>query len=394
MPETPANNESSPTPTTGPAVPENTGKAPRTRSQRRAAKRRRNYARKLGQPAGSVQHVGDVLMSKINITLFDYDEKELEEVSFESIEGSRGYHRQHRMLWLNVHGLHDTQVMQEIGRRFNLHPLVMEDIANTEQRPKVDDYGDYLYIVLRAFKYDDANSDALSHQISLVLGRDFVLSFQEEPTGLFEPIRQRLRKDNCVLRRLGSDALVHNLIDAVVDPYFVVVEAIADDVEQLEDLLITDAPVNPLERINHFKRETLELRRAAWPTREVLNSLLRHTGGFFTAETQLYLRDVYDHSVHVIEHLDSLRDLIGDLLDIHLSAVSNRLNLEVRLLTVVTMLFAPATLVTGFFGMNFEYLPLLKHSNGWIEALAIMFALAVGMGLVFWRKRWLDAKRA
>ncbi|MEC5396496.1 magnesium/cobalt transporter CorA [Uliginosibacterium sp. H1] len=333
-------------------------------------------------------------MSKINITLFDYDEKELEEVSFESIEGSRGYHRQHRMLWLNVHGLHDTQVMQEIGRRFNLHPLVMEDIANTEQRPKVDDYGDYLYIVLRAFKYDDANSDALSHQISLVLGRDFVLSFQEEPTGLFEPIRQRLRKDNCVLRRLGSDALVHNLIDAVVDPYFVVVEAIADDVEQLEDLLITDAPVNPLERINHFKRETLELRRAAWPTREVLNSLLRHTGGFFTAETQLYLRDVYDHSVHVIEHLDSLRDLIGDLLDIHLSAVSNRLNLEVRLLTVVTMLFAPATLVTGFFGMNFEYLPLLKHSNGWIEALAIMFALAVGMGLVFWRKRWLDAKRA
>lgn len=363
---------------------------PGIRHPKRALKRRNLFARTLGQAPGQLQHLGDVRMAHASITLFDYDATQIHEERFASIEQSRDYTRQHQRMWLNVHGLHDTAVMQEIGRRFNLHPLVLEDIGNTQQRPKIDDYGDYLFIVLRAFRYDESTNDASSDQISIVLGRDFLLSFQEQPSGMFEPVRERLRRNAESLRNCGSDALLHALIDAVVDPYFVVVEALGSDVENLEDQLLAGSPPNTIGQITHFKREALEIKRAIWPTREVVNTLLRHTS-WLSPETQLYLRDVYDHTVHIIEVLDALRDLIGDLLSLHQSTISNRLNSEVRVLTVVTTLFAPATVVTGFFGMNFQQLPLLDRPHGWQVAMVMVvttcLALAGMFGWRYWRKR-------
>lgn len=358
------------------------------RSRRHKRDKKSRYQSTIGKPPGSVVHVGEVHMERPTVTLFDYDAEHLTEISFESIDASRDYRRNHRLLWLNVHGLNDTAAMQEIGRRFGLHPLVLEDIANTTQRPKLEDYGDYLFIVLRLFRYVAEEHDACSDQVSLILGKDFVLSFQEKPSGLFEPIRDRLRKGIGHLRGAGSDALIHALLDAVVDPYFLIVESLGDDVEALEENVVAGGHPRILEDINHFKRETLEIRRAIWPTREVVNALLRQQG-FISAEVQLYMRDVYDHSVHVIEQLDALRELIGDLLDIHLTAVSNRLNAEVRVLTVVTTLFAPATLITGFFGMNFQTMPLIEKHDGWLIALGIIGGAAVTMALLFWRRRWL-----
>lgn len=355
-----------------------------------ARKPRNPYAPKAGLPPGSIVHVGDIKVDQTSFTLFDYNATELREITFDSLEASRQHQRQHRLIWLAVHGVHEPRVMEEIGRRFQLHPLVLEDIANTRQRPKLDEYGEYFYVVLRAFRYNTTEHDASSDQISIVVGKDFVLSFQERASPLFDPIRTRLRKSMGNLRSAGPDGLLHALIDAIVDQYFVVVEAMSADVEDLEDGLIGGTTRHSIEDINHFKRETLEIRRAVWPLREVLGSLQRQPVGILSADTQLYFRDVYDHTVHVIEQLDSLRELISGLLDIYLSSVSNRLNAEVRMLTVVTTVFAPASLLTGFFGMNFHYLPLLDKHDGWLIVLVLI--IAAGLGLItalFWRRWWI-----
>lgn len=350
---------------------------------------KRSYAPKVGQAPGSIIHVGDIKVDQTSFSLFDYDGEALSEVSFPSLDRSRQYQRAHRWIWLNVHGVHEAAVMEEIGRRFKIHPLVLEDIANTQQRAKLDDYEDYCFIVLRNFRYESERHDASSDQISLIVGKDFILSFQERPSGLFDPIRNRLRKNNGVLRNGGPEALLHALIDAVVDKYFVVVESLAIEVEDLEESLITGNRQHSIEEINHFKRETLELRRAVWPLREVLAGLMRTPGALERKESELYFRDVYDHTVHVIDQLDSLRELIGGLMDLYLSSVSNRLNAEVRMLTVVTTIFAPATVITGFFGMNFHYLPLLEDHEGWLVATLMVFIAGFGLILaLFWRRWW------
>ena len=292
-------------------------------------------------------------------------------------------------LWLNVHGLHEPEVMAEIGRRFALHPLVLEDILNTDQRPKVDDYGDYLYIVARFFDYDASSGAITSDQVSIVLGADFVLTFQERPTGTFDPLRERLRSDKGQIRRLGADYLAYSLLDTLIDRYFVVLEQMTERTEALEDQLLLQATPALLKEIHEIKREAMTLRRAIWPLREVINSLTRADTRFFKPATQPYLRDIYDHTVHVIESLEGIRDLIAGMLDIYLSSISNRVNLEVRILTVITTLFMPAALIAGIFGMNFRHMPLITDSEGFLIALGMMAAIASVMVTVFWRRRWL-----
>jgi len=321
-----------------------------------------------------------------------YGPDSLDEVQFTDLEASRHYHRDRQnqpVLWLNVHGLHQADVLSEIGQRFKLHPLVLEDILNTDQRPKVDDYGDYLYIVTRFFEYDPQTLTVSSEQVSLVLGPDFVLTFQERPTGNFDPIRERLRQGRGLIRKQLADYLAYALLDVVVDRYFTVLEQIGDRTEQLEDELMQKATPAVLQTLHQLKRETLNLRRAVWPLREVISQLARNDNHFFQSATLPYLRDVYDHTVHVIESLEAIRDLIAGMLDIYLSSVSNRLNQEVRALTVVAIIFMPATLISGIFGMNFHAMPLLENPVGFYLALGFMVMIAVSLSLVFWRRRWL-----
>lgn len=362
----------------------------RTTEPRKPRRRASHYSKKAGQPPGSILHLGDIKVAKPDITLFDYDGDHLTEVTFSTVDDSRNYVRRNQKLWLNVHGVHEARIMEEIGARFKLHPLVLEDIANTHQRPKTEDYGDYLYVVLRTFNYDNERSETSSDQISLIIGHNFVLSFQERSSGLFNAVRERLRKDGCLLRRSGSDALLHALIDTVVDRYFVVVESLADDIDQLEESVIRGEGRHVVGRINHFKHETQLLRRAIWPMREALYSLPRSQSGLVTAETQLYYRDVHDHCIHILDQLDALRDQIDGLLELHHTSVSNRLNAELRVLTVVTTLFAPATLITGFFGMNFHRMPLLESSEGWV--LSLLLIVLAGIALLvalYWRRWWI-----
>lgn len=352
-------------------------------------KRRHAHSKKTGLPPGTLVHTGDVKTLQITLTLFRYNAEHIEEQSISSLDEIQPS-ADDSILWLNVHGLHDPKLMAEIGQRFKLHPLVLEDILNTDQRPKVDAYDDYLYLVTRFFSYDSEQMLVNSEQISIILGNRFVLSFQERPTGSFDPVRERLRANKGLLRKSGADVLAYALLDMIVDKYFVMLEQISDDCEKLEDQLLHRPSDAVLQSIHKLKRETMDLRRAVWPLREIINTLIRNEFAFFQENTILYLRDVYDHSIHFIESLESLRDLLAGMLDIYLSSISNQVNKEVRILTVVTMLFMPATLISGIFGMNFESMPLLKNHWGFWIAIAMMLLVAGGMGLHFWRRQWLS----
>lgn len=293
-----------------------------------------------------------------------------------------------KRLWLNVHGVHDADLIKQIGEKFNLHPLVIDDILNTEQRPKLDEYADYIFLETRNFYYE--NMAASSEQISLVLGRNFLITFQERATGSFEPIRERLRAQHAQIRELGVDYLAYALLDSVVDRYFSVLEHMSDDAENLEDALLNRPTNAELNQIHQLKRVSVDLRRAVWPLREVINSLIRNEAGFFKPATLPYLRDVYDHTVNFIESLEAIRDSLSGLMDIYMTAMSQRVNLELRALTVVAMLFMPATLIAGIFGMNFNWMPWINDKNGFWWALGIMAAIASLMILIFWRRQWIN----
>src|SRR5574337_444692 len=352
-------------------------------------KKRPKPQRKIGLPPGSLVHVGEIKTPRPSITLLEFDADGLDERTFASVEESRAYAPKRQKLWLNVYGLQDAGILDEIGRRFRLHHLVLEDILNTHQRAKIEEYGDYLYCVVRLFDYDPASQTVHSDQLSLVLGRDFVLTFQERRSGVFEPIRERLRNPRAPIREHGADYLTYALLDSAIDRYFVVVDHLGDAAEQLEDQALGQPSPGLLKAINQVKHETRMVRRAVWPLREVLTNLLRGESPFFERDTRLYLRDIYDHTIHVVETLDTVRDLLGDLVDIYMSAVSNRLAVEVRILAVLSMLFMPATLIAGIFGMNFRSMPLLEKADGFWVALAMMAAMATVMAVIFWRRKLL-----
>ncbi len=363
-------------------------KPPRDKAARKRNKGRRSD-HKLGVPAGSLVHVGEIKTDRPRISLIEYDASGMAEREFASITEARDFSPTRQTVWLNVHGLHDPAVMAEIGRRFELHPLTMEDILNTTQRAKVDEYPAYLFIVLRLLDVDREDGQLSSEQLGLVLGRNFVLSFQEQSRGIFTPIRERMRTDQSALRERGADHLAYSLLDVVVDRYFLAVDHLAEEAEALEEEAMTSPSPSLLARINRCKRDTLTVRRAVWPLRELVGTLQRSDRNSFTPETRLYLRDVQDHAIHVLESLDAVRDQLGDLLEIYMSSASNRLNVEVRILTVLSMLFMPATLIAGIWGMNFSDMPLTEGRRGFWWVILLMAGCALVMGLLFWRRRML-----
>jgi magnesium transporter len=355
-------------------------------------KSHRSRAKKVGLPPGSLVHVGEVKTAHAEFSLLRYNGTQLVEQSANSLSGLDLHQDEQDTLWLNLYGLHDPALMAEVGRAFNLHPLVLEDILNTDQRPKLDSYEGYLYFVARFFDYDKTMMTVSSEQISMILGHNFVLTFQERKTGSFDPVRERLRADKGIVRKCGADYLAYSLLDIIVDRYFIVLEQVGDNCEELEEELLHKPTAAILQGIHKLKREAMGLRRAIWPLREVVNALIRNDGGYFQPATIPYLRDVYDHTVHLIESLESVRDLLAGMLDIYLSSISNRVNMEVRALTVVAMLFMPASLIAGIFGMNFKIMPMLQEPDGFWFAMGMMVAIAIVMGLIFWRRQWLSQR--
>lgn len=346
---------------------------------------------KSGLPPGTLVHIGKTRESAPLLTLMKYDngnirESEIPAPRLESeVDSAKG------TIWINLHGLHDTTILEQMGTLFNLHPLVLEDILNTNQRPKLEDYGDYLYIVLKTFAYKNSGAEEAldSDQVSLVLGKNFVLTFLEADGTQFDSVRERLHLGKGQIRKLGADFLIYSLIDAIVDSYFVILERLDEKTEALEAELIERPQPRTLHSIYRLKREGVFLRKSLWPLREVINSLQRGDSPLFTRNTLLYMRDVYDHTIHIIDSVESLRDLTAGMLDIYMSSVSYRISTVMKVLTVITTIFMPLGLIASFYGMNFKYLPGLDWYWGFFAVLGAMLTISIGMLALFRWKKWL-----
>jgi magnesium transporter len=288
-----------------------------------------------------------------------------------------------------VDGVHNVPLLEKLGDCFGLHRLVMEDIANTDQRPKTEDYGEYLYIVLKMLTAGK-NGELVTEQLSLVLGANFVLSFQEGIEGdVFPPVQERLRSGKGRARKMGADYLAYSLLDAVVDNYFVVLEKFGDRIESIETELIKNPAQQTVRRIYHLKREMIFLHNVVWPLREVVSAVGKQESPLIRESTAPYLRDVYYHVVHIIDSVDIYREMLSSMLDMYLSSVSNRLNEVMKVLTAISLIFMPLTFIVGVYGMNFKYMPELEWRYGYFIALLAMLGIGVAMFLYFKRKKWL-----
>jgi magnesium transporter len=292
--------------------------------------------------------------------------------------------------WVDVSGLHDVRILETLGHAYGLHVLTMEDILNTHQRPKLEFFDDYVFVVLRMLQPGKGQEPLEGEQISLILGRDFLLTFQEREEDVFATVRQRIRDAKGRIRKHSADYLAYALIDTTVDHYFHVLEEIEGTIENLESgILFQDSDVEALQAIQLTKKDLLYLRRAVWPLREVIGGLQRDESGLVRESTQLFLRDVYDHTIQVIDTIESFRDVLSGVQDLYLSLLSNRMNTIMKVLTVIATIFIPLTFVAGVYGMNFKHMPELDWRWGYPAVWAIMLGLGSMMVLYFKRKKWL-----
>jgi magnesium transporter len=290
---------------------------------------------------------------------------------------------------MNVDGLHQVEILEKLGECYGLHPLVLEDILNTDQRPKMEDYGEYIYIVLKALDYNDKSNEIETEQISLILGSNFVFSFQEREGDTFDPIRERIKTGKGRIRRMGADYLAYALLDSIIDNYFIILEKLGEKIELLEEKLVTQPAPETLRTIHYLKREMIFLRKAVWPLREVINGLERGESSLIKESTRVYLRDVYDHTIQTIDTIETHRDMVSGMLDIYLSSVSNRLNSVMKVLTIIATIFMPLTFLAGVYGMNFKYMPELEWRWGYPFIWLIMVGIGVLMLIFFRKKKWL-----
>lgn len=345
-------------------------------------------SKKAGLPPGTLVHVGERRTDKVKISVVGYDESRFIEQEVTDIGQLTGFLTTYAVTWINVAGLHDVDIIEQVGERFRLHPLVMEDILNTTQRPKAEDLDDYLFIVFRALEFDEKTSDIHSEQVSLILGSNFLISFQEQGTNLFEAIRERIRAGRGRLRKSGSDYLAYSLLDAIVDNYFVILEKLGEQIELLEEELVTQPTPDTLKVIHKLKIHMIFMRKSVWPLREVINRLLDGESRLIEQSTIPYLRDVYDHTIHAIDTMETSRDIISGMLDIYLSSVSYRLNEIMKVLTILATIFIPLTFLSGWYGMNFKTMPELEWRYGYVMVICIAISIVVTMLTYFKRKHW------
>lgn len=344
-------------------------------------------SKKSGLPPGSLVHIGERKIEKTRITIIDYDQAQFQEEEVGSVEECFSFKDKPTVTWINIDGLHQTEITEKIGKHFNLHSLVLEDIVNTGQRPKMEDLGDYIFIVLKMFYYDK-EGEIESEQVSLILGPNFVISFQEREGDVFNPIRERIKATNGRIRKMGADYLVYSLMDAIVDNYFIILERLGEKIENMEEELLTNPTTETLQKIHRLKRDMILLRKSIWPLRELISDLKRAESPFIQESTGVYLRDVYDHTIQVIDTVETFRDMISGMLDIYLSSINNRMNEVMKVLTIIATIFIPLTFLAGIYGMNFRYMPELNWPWGYPIVLLVMTAVGISMMLYFRRKKW------
>ena len=349
--------------------------------------------KKTGLPPGSLVYTGKKDF-KTKITLTEYDKENFSEKIIEEIENcieftsERESPDQNTVKWIKVNGFRDVENLKKLGSCFNLHPLVLEDVLNTNQRPKVEEYDNYLYIVLKLFEMS-SDEQIITKQMSFILEQNRVISFQDDDDPILELIIKRLKTEDTQIRNKGADFLLYSLIDTIIDSYFLDLESLEDKIEFVEENLIEKATPEVLQKIHNIKMDIITLRKTIWPLREMLSTLESCEYLQINKSTDYYLRDVYDHSIQVFDILESFRDRVSEMLDIYLSSTSNKLNEIVRVLTVISTVFIPATFIVGLYGMNFRNMPELDQPIGYPAVLAAIFIISVSMLVYFRKKKWI-----
>ncbi len=345
---------------------------------------------KSGLPPGSLIHVGEDKKSTVKIRILSFNGEYVHEDDRTEVGECLPPEHGKVITWLGVGGVHRARVLEDIGGLFHLHPLLLEDVMNTEQRPKFEDYGDYIFIVLKYLALNGSKpGKAIStEQVSLVLGPDYVITFEEGTGDIFGQVRERIKNDKGRIRKMDADYLLYTFIDTVVDNYFTVMEGLGERVEAVEDALVAGVKEATLRSIHDLKREMIFLRRSIWPLREVVGSLERGETRLVSDRISVYLRDLYDHVVQVMDSVEAYRDMLSGMLDIYLSRVSNKLNEVMKVLTIIATIFIPLTFIAGVYGMNFAYMPELKYPWGYPAVLLLMGAVTSFMLFYFKRKKW------
>ncbi len=349
----------------------------------------------VGLPPGSLIHIGTKTSSPIQIHVIDYTKDHFEEKSVQNITECFPFRDTESITWITIDGIHDAGLIDSIGKHFGVHPIVLEDIMNTSQRPKMEIFDTYIYLVFKMLYRNESNHDIQAEQVSIILGKNFVISFQEDPGDIFDPIRQRIRTGKGRIRTMGADYLAYSLFDAVVDNYFIILEDIGEAIELVEDQILGNSEPETVRAIQTLKSDMIFLRKSIWPLREVVNCLMRGDSKLISKATGIYLRDVYDHTFQVIDTIETYRDMISGLFDIYMSSVSNKLNEVMKILTIFTTIFIPLTFVAGVYGMNFNSdasplnMPELRWYFGYPMILTIMLLITLVMIWYFKRKKWI-----
>ncbi len=345
--------------------------------------------KKVGLPPGTLIYTGDKVKEETQIKVTDYTADRFNSEEFKEIQMDLTKIEKPFIKWIDIYGLTQIKVIEEIGRQFNLHPLVLEDILSPNQTPKLEDFGNYIFAVLQKLSWNQEKEDFDYEQISLILGENYVISFQERDTNLFNPIYERIHVPKGKVRVMGADYLFYVLIDIIIDDYFIVIEKVGENIENIEDILIKNPEPATLQNIYRLKRSSIELRKSIWPIREVINKLQREQSNLIGDELHIYLRDIYDHIFRISDLLENYRDIIFGMLDMYLSSVSNRMNDIMKVLTIISTIFIPISFLAGFYGMNFHYMPELSKPMAYPILIMIMASIALVMLYFFKRKKWI-----
>ena len=345
-------------------------------------------SKKAGLPPGTVVFVGEKKVEETGITIIDYDENQYDEKEIKNIEECFHYKDTPSVSWINIDGVHQVDIIEKLGDHFVLHPLLQEDVVNTQQRPKLDEFEDHLFVVLKMFHFRDEGAELQAEQVSLIVGSHFVISLQERKGDVFDQVRERLRKGKGRIRKRGADYLTYALIDAVVDSYFSILETLGEHIESLQEELVSEPKQEDLQIIQHLKRDMLFFRKSVWPLREVIGGLTKGDISLISEDLLVFFRDVHDHSIQVIDTIETFRDMLSAMLDIYLSSVGNRMNEVMKVLTIIATIFIPMTFLAGIYGMNFKHMPELEWRYAYLFFWIVVAVVLISMVAWFKKKKW------
>lgn len=343
----------------------------------------------IGETPGAITGNQPYDKDKINIQVFDYNKDNVQELELSSVDEIIDFKETDEVSWININPISMASFMIKLGEKFKIHSLIMEDIVHLGQRPKYESMDEYLFITMKMLDYNSTKKEVVSEQISFILFEKCLITFQERPGDVFDPVRERIRQAKGRIRSKSADYLAYCLMDAIVDSYFLILEKIGDAIEEMEDAMMKDANPDYVKKIHILKRETIFLRKCVWPLREIVNYLTRGECSLIKPDTEIFIKDLYDHIIQVIDTVETFRDLASGLLDTYLTFIGNKMNEVMKVLTIIATIFIPLTFIAGIYGMNFEYMPELKWKWGYFAALAVMLMMSFAMVLFFKKKKWL-----